>query len=85
MLGAIELLGPDGRTDTRKSKKLHEVAGFCTLILRYVREFLADWDTVRIVEFSCGKSYLGMVLVLLLEELEGKRAELVGVDVNVQL
>lgn len=82
LLKAIELLGPAGQTDTRKSKKLREVAGFSELILKYVRQFLGQKDPVRVVEFSCGKSYLGIVLVLLLRELEGRRAELVGVDVN---
>ncbi len=85
LLRAIGLLGPQGRTDARKSKKLREVAGFCELILKYVRRVLAKKDFVRIVEFSCGKSYLGIVLLGLLEELERKQAELVGVDVNAAL
>jgi hypothetical protein len=78
LLKAIELLGPAGQTDTRKSKKLREVAGFSELILKYVRQFLGQKDPVRVVEFSCGKSYLGIVLVLLLRELEGRRAEQIG-------
>lgn len=85
LLKAIELLGAEGQTDGRKSKKLREVAGFCEVILSYVRRFLAKKDPLRVVEFSCGKSYLGIVLVLLLEELEHKRAQLVGVDVNARL
>lgn len=85
LLKAIELLGPDGQTDRRKTKKLHEVAGFCELILPYVSRFLAPQDFVRIVEFSCGKSYLGIVLVLLVQEVLQKRAGLVGVDVNADL
>ncbi len=85
LLKAIELLGPDGQSDTRKSKKLREVCGFCELILRYVGACLAKQDFVRIVEFSCGKSYLGIVLVLLLRELLGKEVALIGVDVNPDL
>jgi hypothetical protein len=85
LLEAIELLGPEGRSDARKSKKLREVAGFCRWILKYVREFLPGQECVRIVEFSCGKSYLGIVLALLLQELEDRQARLVGVDVNAEL
>jgi hypothetical protein len=85
LLRAIELMGPQGQGDTRRSKKLHEVAGFGEIALSYVRRFLSRQDTVRIVEFSCGKSYLGMVLAVALVELEGKRAELTGVDVNAGL
>jgi len=40
---------------------------------------------LRIVEFSCGKSYLGVVLVVLLREMLQKEAALVGVDVNADL
>lgn len=85
LLRTMGLLGPDGRSDARKAKKLREVAGFCALILKYVREHLGKKDSLRIVEFSCGKSYLGLVLMVLLEELERKKAELVGVDVNERL
>ncbi|MHC4479442.1 MAG: class I SAM-dependent methyltransferase [Planctomycetota bacterium] len=85
LLKAVELAGPDGQIDARKAKKLREVAGFCRWILKYVDRFLGEREAVRIVEFSCGKSYLGIVLVLLLERLQGKRAELVGVDVNAEL
>jgi len=85
LLTALELLGSRGQSDTRRAKKLQEVAGFCEVILRYIRQFLAKRDTIRIVEFSCGKSYLGIVLALLLPEFEGKRAELTGVDINAAL
>lgn len=85
LLQAIELLGPAGQSDTRRSKKLQEVAGFGEVILRYVRQFLAKKDRISIVEFSCGKSYLGIVLALVLPELEGKQADLVGVDINAGL
>ncbi len=85
LLKAIGLCGPAGQTDRRKVKKLMEVAGFCEIILTYVRRSLAGQDCVRVVEFSCGKSYLGIVLVLLLRDLLQKEAELVGVDVNADL
>jgi SAM-dependent methyltransferase len=82
LLKAIELLGPRGQSDTRRSKKLQEVAGFGDVIRRYVRQCLAKKETVRLVDFSCGKSYLGIALALALTQLDGKKVELVGVDVN---
>jgi hypothetical protein len=81
-LRKMELLGPAGQSDERKSSKLEEVAGFCAIILRYVRSFPAQASCIRILECSCGKSYLGFALVLLLRELEGKSATLLGVDSN---
>lgn len=83
LLRAIELGGAAG--DSRKAKKLQEVAGFSEVILKYVQQNLAKKQAVRIAEFSCGKSYLGIVLVLLIEEWLGKNAELVGVDMNPSL
>jgi hypothetical protein len=85
LLRALALKGPHGQVDGRKAKKLGEVVGFCEVILRYVREFLAGVDELRVVEFSCGKSYLGLVLVMLLREVEGRRAVLVGSDMNERL
>lgn len=85
LLKALELLGPRGQVDDAKAKKLQEVAGFCEVILRYVRGFLANGEPVRILECSCGKSYLGLVLCVLLGEFEGRKGILTGVDVNQKL
>jgi len=85
VLKSTELLGPNGQVDSAKSKKLQEVAGFCEVILRYVRKFLIHAEPVRILECSCGKSYLGVLLCLLLEEFEGKRGVLTGLDINEEL
>ncbi len=85
ILAAAELAGPGGAMGARKSKKLGEVAGFCEVILRYVRNHLAGRDPVRIVEFSCGKSYVGLVLSVLLRDLDGIGTELTGIDINADL
>jgi len=68
--------------DSRKASKLEEVAGFCAIILRYVGRFLAKKQHLQILECSCGKSYLGLTLLLLLRDLESRGAGLVGVDSN---
>jgi hypothetical protein len=85
LLHKLELSGPDGRMDERKYKKLREVAGFCEVALRFARPLLKKRDRVSLVEFSCGKSYLGLVLALVLQEYEGKDVSLVGVDWNAEL
>ncbi|MFO8008185.1 MAG: SAM-dependent methyltransferase [Candidatus Brocadiia bacterium] len=85
LLQAVELLGPHGELDARKDKKLREVAGFCQVILRYVDKFLRGRDRLRIVEFSCGKSYLGLLLCVLLRRLAGRDSRLVGIDINEEL
>ena len=85
LLRAVQLLGPEGQVDERKAKKLGEIAGFCEVILRYVGLHLAGRDALNVVEFSCGKSYLGIVLAVLLRERRQVRTELVGVDWNESL
>jgi len=79
LLQALELAGPEGQVDARKTKKLGEIAGFCEVMLQRLREWLGRRASVRIIEFSCGKSYLGLLLAHLLEE-EGKAVSLTGVD-----
>ncbi len=85
LLQAVELQGLHGRLDPRKDKKLREVAGFCEVILRYVGKFLDGREHLTVAEFSCGKSYLGLVLCVLLRRLAGKESRLVGVDINAEL
>jgi methyltransferase family protein len=84
-LRALELCSPQGRLDERREKKLREVAGLCTLVRRRLRDYLARNDSIEILEFACGKSYVGIVLALLLWELDGVRAHLTGVDINAEL
>jgi len=82
LLRNVELLGPHGQSDRRKSKKLLEVAGFCQVILDYARRFLPDKEPIRVLDCSCGKSYLGLILVRLFDQLEDKRVLLTGIDTN---
>lgn len=85
LLKAADLAGPEGQRNARNRKKLREVAGFSAVILRYSGRWLAEQDPVRILECSCGKSYLGIVLAILFQEFQGKAVRLVGVDVNEEL
>jgi len=82
VLVTLELLGPTGWSDQRQSSKLEEVAGFCEVILRFADAYLAKRNSIRVLECSCGKSYLGFVLALLLRDAKGKTVSLVGVDSN---
>jgi len=85
LLRSMELLGPEGQSDERKEEKLQEVAGFCAIILRYVRLYLRGTDPVRVLECSCGKSYVGFALSALLAEQAGRAVRLIGVDSNPRL
>ena len=82
VLRKLELLGPAGQGDKRKAFKLEEVAGFSAIILQYLRQFPTGTGCVRILECSCGKSYLGFALVLLLRDLHRQKATLLGIDSN---
>jgi len=85
VLEAVELQDPKGQAGERKRKKLNEVAGFCEVILRYVRKWQSERDPLRILECACGKSYLGVVLRLLLEDALDMDVRLTGNDVDEKL
>ncbi len=78
-------MGPHGQLDGRKWEKLREVAGFAEIIIRYLHRFPIRKDEVAVLECSCGKSYVGFVLNLLIAEVFGKRVRLIGVDSNADL
>lgn len=81
-LKKMALMGERGQVDANKCDKLEEVAGFCAIILRYVQRYLTKNERVDILEASCGKGYLGLVLCLLIQEFEKKATGLVGIDSN---
>ncbi len=84
-LKSLDLAGPHGQVDLRKSEKLQEVAGFSEIILRYLQRFPVDGDFLTVLEGSCGKSYLGFILSFLVPRVCGKRVRLLGVDSNASL
>lgn len=85
MLKKMSLLGPQGQVDKRSSDKLREVAGFAEIILRYTRKFLHEPRSMTVLEGSCGKSYLGFALVILLSHFQETGVKLWGVDSNPEL
>jgi len=81
-LRKMEILTASGRLDERGSQKVQEVAGFCAVVLRYVEQFLGKRERIEILECSCGKSYVGFALQMLLREFLNRPSGLVGVDSN---
>jgi len=74
-------MGPNGRQDERQKKKLEEIAGFSHLIIRKFGELFPDGGAT-VLECSCGKSYLGLVLNKLAENDFKEPFRFVGVDIN---
>ncbi len=85
LLKTIELMGPEGQLDERRTEKLREVAGFAEIIIRYLKKFPVKEDSLTVLECSCGKSYLGFVLYVLLSRIFEKKIRLVGIDYNDKL
>jgi hypothetical protein len=84
LLTRIGLLGPSGRMEARRRKKLEEIAGFSALILRRLGECFPDGGAT-VLECSCGKSYLSLVLSWLLRAETGRPFFFIGVDFNPRL
>ncbi len=84
LMQQIGLLTRSGNLDRRKVKKLTEVAGFVEHILRILPDLPDDRERV-ILECSCGKSYLSLVLDHVLRERFGRAERFIGVDFNPKL
>ncbi len=85
ILKDMDLMGPKGQLDIKKNEKLEEIVGFGEIIIRYLNKFPIKKNTLTVLECSCGKSYLGFILSLLLPKACRKKVNLVGVDYNPDL
>lgn len=80
----VQLLGRGGRQDARQEKKVEEIAGFAALIIKRLAEWFPEGGRT-VLECSCGKSYLGLVLGKLIEKRFPEPFSFVGVDTNARL
>jgi len=82
LVKALGISRADGRIPWRKQRKLQEIAGFAEYILKVIDEWYSD-RAIRILECSCGKSYLCLALYHLLRE-KGRahEDEWIGVDTS---
>lgn len=52
--------------------------------LEILEDELADWkgDSIHVIDFGCGKSYLTFIVYYYLTEIRGIRAEIIGLDLK---
>ncbi len=76
----LGVLTPDGRTVKAKYDKFKQINRF----LEFLDDLLAkdSRETVRIVDFGCGKSYLTFVVYYYITEILKKQADIVGLDLK---
>lgn len=76
----LGVLTPDGRVAKAKYDKFKQINRF----LEYLHDVLAKSrkDTLRIIDFGCGKSYLTFVIYYYVTEILHKQADIVGLDLK---
>lgn len=81
LLRAIGIMNPDGTISARSAKKYKQVNHFVELCRPLWAERSLDAEPLRIFDLACGNSYLSFVVLEALA-LEGRRAQLLGIDVR---
>ena len=76
----LGVLTPDGRIVKAKYDKFKQINRF----LEFLDDLLAkdSRDTVRIIDFGCGKSYLTFVVYYYITEILHKKADIAGLDLK---
>ena len=76
----LGVLTPDGRIVKAKYDKFKQINRF----LEFLDDLLAkdSRDTVRIIDFGCGKSYLTFVVYYYITEILHKKAHIAGLDLK---
>ena len=76
----LGVLTPDGRIVKAKYDKFKQINRF----LEFLDDLLAkdSRDTVRIIDFGCGKSYLTFVVYYYITEILKKKADIAGLDLK---
>ena len=76
----LGVLTPDGRVVKAKYDKFKQINRF----LEFLDDLLAKdgRDTVRIIDFGCGKSYLTFIVYYYITEILRKKADITGLDLK---
>ncbi len=70
----------DGSIVKSKYNKFKQINRYLEIINDLIKK--DDLDSINILEFACGKSYLSFVLYYYLKEIKGLKVTITGVDLN---
>ncbi len=70
----------DGSIVKSKYNKFKQINRYLEIINDLIKK--DDLDSINILEFACGKSYLSFVLYYYLKEIKGLNVKITGVDLN---
>lgn len=82
LLRALGLLNADGSMPPARSRKYLQINHMVAVLGPSLRELIARFPTLRIVDAACGRSYLTLLLAWVLRHRHGHRVEVLGIDRN---
>ena len=80
-LERLGVMTPDGRVVAARRDKYRQINRFLEMVAD-VADHLPKEETVRIVDFGCGKSYLTFALYHYLHEISGMEVQISGLDLK---
>lgn len=80
-LAALGVQTPEGRVVKSKYHKFKQLNRYLEFI-EDILPVLSNEDTIRIVDFGCGKSYLTFALYYYLKIIQNKNIEIIGLDLK---
>ena len=85
LLRAMGLLKQDGSLPPSRVRKYRQINHMILVLQPALTRLCAEFDTVRVLDAGCGRSYLTMLLAWWFAEHQHHRAEILGVDRSAEL
>ncbi|SMC52145.1 class I SAM-dependent methyltransferase [Polynucleobacter kasalickyi] len=85
LLKELHILTRDGKMNQDSRRKLKQVYHLVQFIEPIITELFATKESVQLIDFGSGKSYLGFILYDLIGKLQSKPLEIIGIELRKDL
>ncbi len=85
LLKELHILTRDGKMNQDSRRKLKQVYHLVQFIEPIITELFAKKESVQLIDFGSGKSYLGFILYDLIGKLQSKPLEIIGIELRKDL
>lgn len=85
LLKELHILTRDGKMNQDTRRKLKQVYHLVQFIEPIIQELFNQKESVQLIDFGSGKSYLGFILYDLIGKLQSKPLEIIGIELRKDL